>query len=370
MIPVAVPDLRGREAEYLAQCVATNWVSSAGPFVTELEKRVSALAGRAHGIACVNGTAALQLCLHAIGLQPGEIVIVPDWTFAATANAVVHARGVPLFVDISPTDWNIDPAAIDAAIASCKGKVRAVIAVDVLGGLPDPARLRSVAERHGVVLIEDAACALGSLRGTTRGGGYGDLAAISFNGNKTVTAGGGGMVLTDNDEWAREIRHISTQARTGAEYRHDRVGFNFRMTNVNAAIGLAQVERIDEMLAAKRRIAAAYKAAIRGRNDLSFMPVEDIAQSGCWLSVLRTASPAANADLIAHLRKAGIDARAFWCTLSDQPPYRCYVSPANPVAHGLNDCTVCLPSSSHLSDPEMNVVLTALAAWRGPPIQI
>ncbi|MBX3456303.1 aminotransferase class I/II-fold pyridoxal phosphate-dependent enzyme [Ferrovibrio sp.] len=368
MIPIAVPDLRGREAQYLAQCVADNWVSSAGPFVSELEKQVAALAGRAHGIACVNGTTALQLSLHAIGLRPGEIVILPDWTFAATANAIVHAGGVPLFVDILESDWSIDPTAVAAAIANSKDNVRAIIAVDVLGNLPDPAPLRAVAQRHGVVLIEDAACALGARKDGVRGGGYGDLAAISFNGNKTVTAGGGGMVVTDNADWAREIRHLSTQARTGADYRHDRVGFNFRMTNVNAAIGLAQVERIDEMLAAKRRIAAAYKAALQGRNDLAFMPVEDFTQSGCWLSVVRTASSEANADLAAHLRQAGIDARSFWCALSDQPPYRGYASPANPLAHGLNDRTICLPSSSHLGDADLNTVLAALAAWQGPSI--
>lgn len=368
MIPVAVPDLRGREAEYLAQCVADNWVSSAGPFVTELEKRVAALAGRAHGIACVNGTAALQLCLHAIGLQPGESVILPDWTFAATANAVIHAGGIPVFVDIRASDWSIDPVAVEAAIAASSSKPRAIMAVDVLGNLPDPAPLRALAQRHGIVLIEDAACALGASKGNLRGGGYGDLAAISFNGNKTVTAGGGGMVLTDNADWAREIRHLSTQARTGTDYRHDRAGFNFRMTNVNAAIGLAQVERIDDMLGAKRRIASAYKKALQGRNDISFMPVEDFTQSGCWLSVVLTASPEANSDLIAHLKRAGIDARGFWCALSDQAPYRRYVSPANPVAHGLNDRTVCLPSSSHLSDAEMNTVLSALAAWHGPTL--
>jgi len=368
MIPIAVPDLRGREAQYLVQCVTDNWVSSAGPFVSELEKQVAALAGRVHGIACVNGTAALQLSLLAIGLRPGEIVILPDWTFAATANAIVHAGGTPLFVDILQSDWSIDPTAVDAAIANSKGNVRAIIAVDVLGNLPDSAPLRAVAQRHGVVLIEDAACALGARKDGVWGGGYGDLAAISFNGNKTVTAGGGGMVVTDNADWAQEVRHLSTQARTGADYRHDRVGFNFRMTNVNAAIGLAQVERIDEMLAAKRRIAAAYKTALQRRNDIIFMPVEDFAQSGCWLSVVRTASPVANASLSAHLRRSGIDARSFWCALSDQPPYSVYASPANPVAHGLNDCTICLPSSSHLSEADLNTVLAALAAWQGPSI--
>lgn len=366
MIPVATPDLRGREAEYLAECVADNWVSSAGPFVTAFEQRVAEASGRRFAIACVNGTAAIQLSLLAAGVKPGDRVIVPDWTFAASANAVVHAGGIPAFVDIREQDWILDVTAIDRIIERAPGPYRAILAVDVLGNLPDVGPLRQAAARHGLALIEDAACALGARQGSIRGGGFGDLAAISFNGNKTVTAGGGGMVLTDDPARAEFIRHISTQARTGSDYRHDMVGFNYRMTNVNAAVGLGQIERLTEMVGMKQAIARRYADSVAGRRDLRFMPVGNFSESGCWLSVLHTATPGANAELLEVMNAAGIAARPFWCRLSDQKPYSDYPSLPSPVAGALTDRTVCLPSSSHLTPEEQDQVIAVLQAWRGP----
>ena len=364
-IPLSVPDLRGREADYLAQCVTDNWVSSAGPFVTEMERRVAALAGRKAGVACVNGSAALQVALSAAGVGSGDYVIVPDWTFAATVNAVVHAGGVPVFADIQATDWTIDPASVDDAIAAHGSKVKAVVAVDVLGNLPDPGPLKDLADRHGLTLLEDAAGAIGASRDGVPAGGIGDGAIFSFNGNKLVTAGGGGMFVTDDEALASRFRHLTTQARVGSDYRHDMAGFNYRMTNVNAAVGLAQMERLDEMLAAKARIAHRYEQAVSGRNDITFMPVSRPSESSYWLSNIVVADEPSMRSLVAHLDAARIDARPFWCSLSVQEPYKAYPAMPVPVSTAMTDRVVTLPCSSHLTDQEQDRVLEALVGWRG-----
>ena len=364
-IPLSVPDLRGNEAVYLAQCIADNWVSSAGPFVTEIEARVAALLGRSHAVATVSGTAALHLSLIAAGIGPGDRVVVPDWTFAATANAVFHAGAEPFLVDVTPESWTLDPALTGEVLAAPANRVRAVIAVDALGHPADMDRLSELCAAAGVALIEDAAAAIGARYKGRPAGSLGDLATLSFNGNKTVTAGGGGAVVTDDGERAARIRHLSTQARRGAAYLHDSVGYNYRMTNLNAAVGLAQFERLDEMVAAKRRIAAAYDAALAGRADLTPMPRADWAEGSCWLYSVLCGDEADAEGLVGHLAAADIEARVFWRALSPQPPFAECPRLLSGVAASLSGRTVSLPSSSGLTTAQLDKVLTALGGWRG-----
>jgi len=367
VIPLAVPDLRGNEARYLEQCVADNWVSSAGPFVGEFEARTAALAGRREGIACVNGTAALQIALTSLGIGRGDRVIVPNWTFAASVNAVIHAGAEPVFVDVSRDDWCLDPASVDEAVARYGARLRAVVLVDPLGKTVSPRTAAYLRDQHGLIVLEDAAGAVGASRDGVPAGSLGEAACFSFNGNKTVTAGGGGVIVTDNEALAARLRHLTTQARIGSDYRHDAVGFNFRMTNVNAAIGVAQLERLDEMVAAKRAIAQAYREAVAERIDIAFMPFDgDGAVDSGWLSAVRVSDEPAMRDLVAHLNAVGIAARPFWCALSDQAPYAGCPSVATPVAHALTDAVVTLPSSSHLDRDSLARVMAALDAWRGP----
>lgn len=364
-IPLAVPDLRGNEQAYLARCVADNWVSSAGPFVIECEKQMASLAGRQHAVATTNGTTALHLALLAAGVKPGDHVVVPDWTFAATANAVRHAGALPIFADITEESWTLDPAALSHALKVAPGRVGAVIVVHALGHPADVDPLLALCREAKVPLIEDAAGAIGAQYKGRPAGGLGDLAIFSFNGNKTVTAGGGGMVVTDDAEQARQLRALSAQARSGAEYRYDAVGFNYRMTNVNAALLLAQIERLEDMLATKRRIAESYDHAIAGRNDLVPMPRRPWAESGCWLySVLcRTESDAQS--LVRHMAERDIEARVFWRTLSDQPPYAGAPTALSGMAARLSGTVVSLPCSSSLTPAQQARVLDALAHW--PP---
>ncbi len=363
-IPLAVPDLRGREAELLLRCVRDNWVSSAGPEVTAFEGALRELTGRRHAVALVNGTAALHMALVGAGVRPGDRVIVPDWTFAASVNAVCHAGAVPVFVDVTDEDWGLDPDLTDEVLRR-DPTVKAVIAVDPLGHAASLGRLAAVCEAAGAALIEDAAGAIGARHDGRPCGAFGLVSTFSFNGNKTVTAGGGGMLVTDDDAVARHVRHISTQARPTADYVHDAVGYNYRMTNINAAVGLAQMERLADMVAAKVAIAGRYDAALAGRNDLVPMPRPAHSQSSAWLYSVRTPSEAASRDLVAAMDLAGIDARIFWRSLSAQSPWAGSGTLTRGVSAGLSGTVVSLPCSSSLGEEDQERVIAVLSRFEG-----
>jgi dTDP-4-amino-4,6-dideoxygalactose transaminase len=363
-IPLAVPDLRGREAELLLKCVRENWISSAGPEVSAFERAIAQLTGRRHAIAVVNGTAGLHMALLGCGVKAGDHVAVPDWTFAATANAVAHSGAIPHFVDVGWGDWALDPAVLDRALASDR-RIKAVIAVDPLGHAADFDAFGEVCRRRDVALVEDSAAAIGASYKGRPCGSLGDVSVFSFNGNKTVTAGGGGMVLTDDDDKARLIRHVSTQARPTREYVHDRVGYNYRMTNLNAAVGLAQLERLGEMVAAKRAIAARYDAVLTGRADIVPMPRPAHSASTCWLYSVRVGSEAAANDLVAAMEERAVEARVFWRALSAQPPWGNAPRTVCGIAAALSGTVVSLPCSSSLTEADQTRVIDVLGAWRG-----
>ena len=277
------------------------------------------------------------------------------------------AGAEPLFVDITEATWTLDPALVETALEVGLGdrRIAAVIAVDALGHPADADALAQMCGRFGVPLIEDAAGAIGARYKGRATGGLGHFSTVSFNGNKTVTAGGGGMVTTDDGNAAALLRHLSTQARAGTAYIHDRIGFNYRMTNVSAAIGVAQLERLDAMLEAKRRIARRYDDAIDVRADLQPMPRANWADSAWWLYSVRTAGRNDAQSLVAHLAAAGATARVFWESLSAQAPYAAAPRRLTGVAAALSGRVVSLPCSSSLTEDEQAVVLDALAAWSG-----
>ena len=362
-VPLAVPDLGAAEAAAVARCITDNWVSSAGPDVTAFESRLAASAGCRYGVAVVNGTAALYLALRVAGVGPGDRVLVPDYTFAATANSVIQLGAVPVFLDVTEESWTLDPALLDEAIAAHRPK--AVLPVHVLGHPADMDPIGGACCAAGVAVIEDAAGAVGARYRGRPVGGLADAAIFSFNGNKTLTAGGGGMIVTDNEDWARRARSLSTQARAGHAYRYLEPGFNLRLPNLNAALGLAQLDRVDELVAAKRMIAARYDAALAGRDDLRPMPRCGWAESGCWLYSVRCASRLDAELLVAHLDAAGIDARPFWETLSDQPPYAHFPAIRTGIAASLSGIVVSLPCSTRLGAADQGRVIEVLVGWRG-----
>jgi len=364
-IPLSVPDLRGNEKEYLARCVTDNWVSSAGPFVTEFEMKIAELTSRRHAVSTVNGTAALQLALSAAEAGTGDLVIVPDWTFAATANAVVHAGATPYFVDIAADSFTLDPDLVARALKAVPQgrRVTAVVPVHAAGHPPDMDGIMEVCSKYEIAVIEDAAGAIGATYKGRPAGGLGDAAIFSFNGNKLVTAGGGGMVLTDREDWAQRAKHLSTQARVGDEYEHDAIGANLRMTNLNAAVGMAQLERLGEMLAARKRIAQRYDDAIAERNNLSTMPRAPWATGNSWMYTVQTASEEQARKLLAHFSERKIGARPFWRSLSAQAPYAGMPKLLTGVTAAVSGRTVSLPCSSNLTEDEQSRVIEALDCW-------
>ena len=320
------------------------------------------LCGVSYAVAAVNGTAALHLTLVTMGVRQGDFVIVPDWTFIATANAVAHAGAIPYLIDVDPLTWTLDAALVEQALRSTPG-IKAVIAVHALGRPADTDALLKVCSAAGVPLIEDAAGAIGA---TYRGrpvGGLAHAACFSFNGNKLVTAGGGGMLVTNDSQLASRAKHLSTQARTGKDYRHDAIGWNYRMTNVSAAIAIAQLERLGEMIGAKRKIADRYDAALAGTVELSPIPSPSWASSNHWLYSVRCSEAAMAEALVAFLNARNIEARPFWRALSSQKPYADAPRVLNGISHGLSGTVVSLPCSSNLHATQQARVIDAIEIW-------
>ena len=365
LIPLAVPDLRGNEELYLTQCIQDNWISSVGPFVREMEIRVSALTGCQHGVATVNGTTGIHLALAALDIGPGDKVLVPNWTFCASANAIFHAGAEPFFVDISRESWTIDDKLVSSIINDSKNRIRAVIVVHALGHPANLDPIQATCKDANVKLIEDAAGALGATYKGKPVGSFGDCAVFSFNGNKTITAGGGGMVVTNDTYLAQRMSQLSTQARKTSEYKYEDIGFNFRMTNLNAAVGLAQLERLDEMLIAKRAIAERYDFAISERSDIMAMPHCSWAESSKWLYAVLCSSQNDAKSLVSHLKAYSIESNIFWLALSEQTPYAKCLSMLTGVSEDISNRVVILPCSSALSIEDQTRVITSLSEWQG-----
>jgi len=364
-IPLSIPDLGGKEAEYLLQCVRDNWVSSAGPFISQFEQKIAEWCGRKYAVATVNGTTALHLALVGAGARRDTLVAVPDWTFAASVNAVCHSGAEPLLVDVSKETWGLDADMLRKALHDADKPVSAVLAVDPLGYSCDMDTLSKVCSEFGIPLIEDAAGALGAYYRGQPAGSVGDMAIFSFNGNKVVTAGGGGMIVTDDRQVADRMRSLAAQARQGQSYVHTEVGFNYRMTNLNAAVGMAQFERLDEMVGCRRAIAAIYDAAFSKRDDIRLIPQPQWSEGNAWLYSVRCASQSDAISLVEHLKARGIEARVFWQALSIQPAYKEMRRCLNGISHQLSGTLVSLPSSSNLTNIDQERVLAAMNEWRG-----
>ena len=362
-IPLSVPDLGERERDAVCACIESTWVSSAGQQVTDLEERMASLCGRQHGVAVVNGTAALHLTLESLGIKHGAHVVVPDWTFAATANAVFHAGAKPYLVDIDERTWTLDADALELVLAEEAGKIAAVICVHTLGHAADLDALTRICDEARVPLVEDAAGAIGASYKGKPLGSFGHSACFSYNGNKIVTAGGGGMIVTDDEEFAQKARFLSTQAREGRDYVHTKVGWNYRMPNLNAAVAIAQLERLDEMIAAKRDIAGRYDSAFTGIKGITSMPHQEWAGRNFWLYPIMLSACGAAGHLVNFLEERGIQARRFWHALSSQLPYRGLPKKLNGVSQSLTGRVVCLPCSSSLTAAQQDRVIEAVSVW-------
>lgn len=358
------PHLDGDEAAYVADALASGWVAPVGPYLSRFEEAVAHLCGVQHAVAVASGTAALHLALLAHGVGHGDEVVVPTLTFAASANAVVHAGATPVLVDSDPATWQVDPGLVASLLAqrAAAGRpVRAVMSVDLYGRCADADALREVCDRYGALLVEDAAEALGAAYRGRPAGSLGDVAAMSFNGNKIVTTSGGGMLLTDDEKVAHRARHLATQAREPVlHYEHRDVGYNYRLSNVLAALGLAQVERLDAKVARRREHLAAYTSALSDLPGLGFAPEPAYGDGNAWLTVVTVdplVSRASHLDVIAALDAAGLEARPAWKPLHRQPVFADLEVVGGTVAEQVFATGLCLPSGSSLTDGERDEVV-------------
>jgi perosamine synthetase len=382
VIPLSVPTLCGREWEYVKECLDTNWVSSAGEFVTRFERDVAAYVGRAYAVATVNGTAALHAALAVAGVEADDEVLLPALTFIAPANAVRYLGAWPVFVDVEPDYWQLDPGKVadflryetvwrDGATRNrtTGRRIRAIVPVDTLGHPADLDPILELARSYHLRAVEDATESLGARYKGRPVGALSDIACFSFNGNKIVTTGGGGMIVTDDPKVAERVRYLTTQAKDDPiEYVHHAVGFNYRLPNVLAAIGVAQLEQLDAFVVVKRRIAAAYAAALAAVRGVTPMREGPWATSTFWLFTTLIDAAACGLDsraLIRQLDEQGIQARPLWQPLHHSPAhagaqaYRC------DVADAVYAAAVSLPSSVSLTaDDQQRVIDTVSSAVR------
>jgi perosamine synthetase len=360
-IPVAAPAFAGREKEYVADCMESGWISSGGKYVELFEAAFAEFCGVRHAVACCNGTAALHLALAAHGVGPGDEVIVPTLTFVATANAVTYCGARTVFVDSEPVTWNLDPSQVEAKITP---RTKGIIAVHLYGHPAEMDELREIARRRGLFLLEDAAEAHGALYKGRPAGSLGDAAAFSFYGNKIIATGEGGMVVTNDDALAARVRLLRGQG-MDAERRYwfPVVGYNYRMMNLPAAIGLAQLERADWHTGRRREVADAYRSLLRGVSCLRWQDESEWARHAYWMFtvILGHGSPVARDELMARLHGRGIETRPVFYPVHLLPPYREAARGEEfPVAEWLARRGLSLPTWAGLSFDDLSYVCDSL----------
>lgn len=366
MIPVCAPKLGGNELKYVADCVKSNWISSMGTYVTQFEESFSSFCNTRYGIAVCNGTVALHLALEALGIGRGDEVIIPTFTMIATANAAVYTRAKPVLVDSEMKTWNIDVDKIEEKIT---GRTKAIIPVHTYGHPADMDKIKEIAEKHRLFVVEDAAEAHGAEYKGIRAGSLGDIGCFSFYANKIITTGEGGMLVTNNEEIAEKAKLLRNQALIKKRrFMHEEMGFNYRFTNVQAAIGLAQTERADELVQDRINNAIRYNEWLKDIKGITLPPQAEWAKNVYWMySILIEDDFGMDAaEVQEELMKRGIETRPFFYPMHLQPLFQAGderfpdCSGEYPVAEELSRKGLNLPSSNGLKDEEIRQVADAL----------
>jgi len=362
-IYLSPPHLSGREREYLNEALDSNWVAPLGPHVDAFEAEFARKVGVPHAAALSSGTAAVHLGLQLLGVEAGEEVLCASLTFAASANPVVHLGARPVFVDAERDSWNLDPGLLEEELAACarRGRVpRVLVAVDLYGDCADYGRIVPVCEEYGVAILEDAAEALGSSWNGRMAGSFGRAGVFSFNGNKIITTSGGGMLVSEDGGLVERARYLATQARERApHYEHVVAGYNYRMSNLLAGVGRAQLAVLEERVAARRRNRAYYEEALSGMEGVSFMPVPAGSHSNCWLTCILVDPEdfgASAAELRVALEEQDIEARPVWKPLHLQKSFDGCRVVGGGNSEELFVRGLCLPSGSALSEADLERV--------------
>lgn len=359
-IPVAEPVLAGNEKDYVVDCVETAWISGSGKYVRGFEEGFAAFCGTKHAVAVANGTVALHLALIALELQPGDEVIVPDLTYIASANAVTYCNATPVFVDCDPVTWTLDPEDVRRKITP---RTRGIMPVHIYGHPADMDPINAIAEEHDLFVLEDAAEAHGARYKDRPAGSMSDIATFSFYGNKIITTGEGGMLTTDDDELARRIRLYRGQGMDpDRRYWFPVVGYNYRLTNIQAALGLAQFERIDWFIQRRREVAAGYAARLGG-SGITLPAEADWATNVFWLYSVLVPEGVDRDQVMQDLEAEGIETRPFFYPMHTLPPYHDPDGDAKfPVSAAVASRGMNLPSSATLTDNDLDTIAEHLIA--------
>lgn len=370
-IPLCVPLIQGNEWDYIKECLDTNWVSSVGSYVDRFEDASAGVLGAKHAIATVNGTAALHIALLLVGVEDGDEVLVSTMTFVAPSYAIRYVGAWPVFVDAEPTYWQMDPELLaDFLDQGCNWnegvltnkttgrRVRAIMPVHILGHPCDMTPILELARKYELPIIEDATEGLGADYKGGKVGHLGDISCLSFNGNKVITSGGGGMIVTDNQEWADRARYLTTQAKDDPiEYYHEEIGYNYRLSNIQAAMGVAQMEHLDAFIETKRRTADVYKTEFRESEGITVMQAQPETNPTYWLYTIllpeRTTIEQRKL-MVADLNAEGIGVRPLWYPNHALPPFAECHRLGGEQANNLHRRAISLPSSVGLTAEEQD----------------
>jgi len=376
MIPLSVPNISGNELKYVKDCIETGWISSAGEYVNKFEEAIKNYTGAKYAIACINGTAGIQVSLNLAGVTKDDIVIAPNLTFVATLNAISYTSAQPILIDVCKDSWQIDTDLLqewlieNTTTVMIQGKlvtkeklsgkkISAILPVFVLGGFVNIDKLLKISINYGIPIIEDSTEALGSFKKGKHARTYGLTGVLSFNGNKIISTGGGGMILTNNKDIAIRAKHITTTSKTDPlDYFHDEVGYNYRLVNILAAVGLGQMENFESILKRKKEIDATYKKELKGVGDIKFQINDPVSNPNCWLFTFRTSKMR---DLLNYLNSKKIQSRPFWTPMNKLPMYKdlIYIN-KNDISNEIFKHCISIPSSSNLTISDQQKVINEI----------
>lgn len=352
--PVSEPTITNREIEYVTKAVKSGWVSSLGEYITQFEKQFSEFVGTKYAISCSNGTVGLHLAMLSAGINSGDEVIVPDLTFVATANAVSYLRAIPVFADVDPLNWCINPNSIKKIITR---KTKAIIPVHLYGYPADMKAIMKIANEFGLIVFEDAAEAHGAEIDGKRVGSFAKCGVFSFYGNKIITTGEGGMITTNDKALHDRAKYLRDHAMSKKKrYWHTEIGYNYRITNIQAALGLAQLHRIDSIIKKKFQIYHWYKKYLGSTDLITLNPTREGVKNVFWMVsiILSEKVKITRDELMKKLREKKIDSRPFFYPISQLPMYKKGL--VNPVAYNISKRGMNLPSSYNLSEPDVKFI--------------
>ena len=372
MVLLSGPNVAGNEWKYVKDCLDTGWLSSVGSYVSDFEKSIANYVGSKYAVATSSGTAALHLSLLLSDIKLNDLVLVTNITFIATLNSIKYNGASPILIDIDEKSWQIDLDLLAVflelktemrdnfcTLKKTGQKIKAIVPVHVLGNMCDMNKLALICKKYNITIIEDSAESLGSSFDGKHSGTFGDFGCFSFNGNKIITSGGGGMIVTDNEDLAKKAKHLSTQAKAdNFEYYHDEIGYNYRLTNIAAAIGLAQLENLDFFIQKKHHIRDFYKNSLSNIGDIEFQEITKKVNSNWWLFTIKSEK---QKILLKSLNENHLQSRPFWIPMNRLPMFKdeLYVT-ENDISYKVYQNSLSIPCSTNITDKELTMVVDCI----------